>query len=136
MSRHITIVPASTQSGRETIRALLSSDSKPLIRGIYRDPAKAPIEFTQSPNFEAVKGDVSSDTGIDFSDTDAVLYIPPPIYDGTDTGEFATKTAQNVRNAIQKAPGMKRLVLHSSLGSQYESGIVSEPCKCSLVVRY
>lgn len=125
MSRHFTVVPASTQSGRETIRALLSSPSKPFVRAIYRDPAKAPAEFTQSPNFEVVKGDVSSAEGLDFTGSDAVLYVPPPTYDGQDQGDFATNAAQNVLKALQKTPSVKRLVLHSAMGAQHGSGIVS-----------
>lgn len=127
MPAQFTIVPASTSSGRETIRTLLASESKPFIRGIYRDISKAPAEFTQHSNFEAVKGDVSAGEGLDFSNSDAVLYIPPPTYDGTDTAEHATKAALNVQNAIQKAPSVKRLVLHSALGAQLDHGIVSSP---------
>lgn len=125
MPRHITIVPASTRSGKDTIHALLASENPPFIRAIYRDPTKAPVEFTESPNFEAVQGDVGQGTGIDFSGSDAVLYVPPPTYDGTDMGEFAAKAANHVLDAIKKAPTVKRLILHSAMGAQYDSGIVS-----------
>jgi hypothetical protein len=124
MSPHFTIVPASTSSGRETIRTLLASESKPFVRGVYRDISKAPAEFTQNPNFEAVKGDVSTGEGLDFSNSDAVLYVPPPTYDGTDTAEHATRAALHIQKAIQIAPKVKRLVLHSALGAQFDHGIV------------
>lgn len=124
MSLHITIVPASSRAGRETILVLLESKERPFIRGIYRDPSKAPAEFTKQPNFEAVKGDVDTGTGLDFSGSDAVLYVPPPTYDGTDQGQFATQAATNVEKALRAAPNIKKLVLHSALGAQYNHGIV------------
>ncbi|KAH6880002.1 hypothetical protein B0T10DRAFT_581962 [Thelonectria olida] len=123
MPAHITIVPASTQAGKETVLFLLASKSKPFVRGIYRDPSKAPTEFTQHPNFEAVKGDVGSGAGLDFSGSNAVMYIPPPTYDGTDQGQFATQTALNVKKALQNAPNVTRLLLHSSMGAQHDHGI-------------
>lgn len=123
MSLSITVLPASTQSGRETIRSLLSSPRPPTIRAVYRDTSKAPKEFTSNPNFTAVKGNVNDASSLDFGASDAVFYIPPPTYDGTDTKEFATKTAGNVKAALQKATSAKRLVLFSAMGAQYERGI-------------
>lgn len=124
MSLHITVLPASTQSGKETIRALLESDSKPTVRAIYRNPAKAPVEFKEHSNFEATQGDVATGEGLDFSSSQAILYIPPVTYDGTDQGQFATRTAQNVKEAIQRTPSLKKLILHSAMGAQYDHGIV------------
>lgn len=124
MPTHITVVPASTQAGRETIRVLLQSENKPSVRGIYRDPSKAPAEFLENTNFEAVKGDVGTGAGLDFQGSDAVFYIPPPTYDGTDQSEWATQTATSVKNAIQGTPSVKRLLLFSSVGSQYDHSIV------------
>ncbi|KAI5868198.1 hypothetical protein GGS23DRAFT_17217 [Durotheca rogersii] len=123
MPRHITVVPASTKAGRETIRVLLASESKPLVRGIYRDTSKVPAEFASHSNFEAVQGDVGTGAGLDFSRSDAVFYIPPPIYDGTDQGEWATQTATNVKSALESAPNVQRLLLFSSVGSQYNHGV-------------
>ena len=124
MSPHITVLPASTKAGRETIRALLSSDSKPCVRAVYRDPAKAPPEFLENSNFEAVKGDVGDGDSLDFTGSNAVFYIPPPILDGTNQAEWATRTATNVKNALKKA-NVNRLLILSALGSQNSSGIVS-----------
>lgn len=129
MASYIAVIPASTASGRETIRALLASDSKPFVRGFYRDPAKAPSEFAQHPNFEVATGDVMKGTGLDFTDSHAVLYIPPPPLDGTDVGEFAVKAATNVENAIKKAPSVKKLVLHSAVGAHHDSDIVRMPSR-------
>lgn len=124
MSTHVTVVPASTQAGIETIRILLESERKPLVRGIYREPSKAPTEFIQKPNFEAVKGDVGTGIGLDFSISNAVLYVPPPTYDGTDQGEFASRAARNVEDALRGAQTVKRLVLHSAMSAQYDHNIV------------
>ena len=124
MSLRIAVVPASTKAGRETIRQLLAAESKPFVRAIYRDPSKAPSDFAQNPNFEAVKGDVGAGTSLDFSSADAVFYIPPPTYDGTDQGEWATRCAENVKKAIRDAPSVKRLLLFSALGGQHDHGIV------------
>jgi uncharacterized protein YbjT (DUF2867 family) len=124
MPLRIAVVPASTKAGRETIRQLLEAESKPFVRGIYRDPSKAPSDFAQNPNFEAVKGDVGAGAGLDFSSADAVFYVPPPTYDGTDQGEWATRCAENVKKAIHDAASVKRLLLFSALGAQHDHGIV------------
>lgn len=124
MAIHITVVPASTQAGKRTIAALLSSPTKPVIRGIYRDLSKAPAESTAHSNFEATTGDVSAGTGLDFTGSDAVFYVPPPTYDGADLAEFATKAANNVKKALQDAATVKKLLLFSSMGAQYDHGIV------------
>ncbi|KAH6854694.1 hypothetical protein B0I37DRAFT_37670 [Chaetomium sp. MPI-CAGE-AT-0009] len=123
MPLRIAVVPASTKAGRETIRQLLEAESKPFVRGIYRDPSKAPSDFAENPNFEAVKGDVGTGAGLDFSSADAVFYVPPPTYDGTDQGEWATRSAENVKKAIHDAASVKRLLLFSALGAQHDHGI-------------
>ncbi|CAM1510984.1 Fc.00g084970.m01.CDS01 [Cosmosporella sp. VM-42] len=123
MAFRITILPASTKAGKETIRALLNGASIPFIRGVYRDTSKAPAEFTNHPNFEAVEGDVSAGTGLDFSGSHAVFYVPPPTYDGTNQSEHATKTAHNVKKALLNAPSVKKLLLFSSMGAQYDHNI-------------
>ncbi|KAK4237798.1 hypothetical protein C8A03DRAFT_15684 [Achaetomium macrosporum] len=122
MPLRIVVVPASTKAGRETIRRLLESENKPHVRGIYRDTSKVPSDFTQNPNFEATEGDVGTGAGLDFTSADAVFYIPPPTYDGTDQGEWAARCANNVKNAIQNAPSVTRLLLFSALGAQHDHG--------------
>ncbi|KAM0323345.1 hypothetical protein ACHAQA_008938 [Verticillium albo-atrum] len=121
MTLHITVVPASSQGGRETIRNLLSHATQPLVRGIYRDTAKAPTEFINNPNFEAVQGDVSKST-VDFSRSDAVLYVPPPTFEDIDIAEFATNAANNVKASLEKA-SVKRVLSFSAMGSQHDHGI-------------
>lgn len=124
MSHHITVLPASTKAGRETIRTLLASDSKPSVRAVYRDPSKAPAEFLKNSNFEAVKGDVGDANSLDFTGSNAVFYIPPPTYGGEDQGEWATRAANNVKKALKDA-NVNRLVILSAIGAQNSSGIVS-----------
>ena len=124
MSIHITVLPASTQAGRETIRALLADDSRPTIQGIYRNTSKTPPEFANNPRFTAVQGDVSDGSSLNFSGSDAVFYIPPPTFDGTDSTVFGTNAANDVKEAVQKAPSVKRLLLFSAIGAQHEKGIV------------
>ncbi|KAF7562638.1 hypothetical protein G7046_g1474 [Stylonectria norvegica] len=123
MNFHITVVPASTRAGTETIRALLDTSAHVSIRGIYRDPSKSPAEFISNPNFKATEGDVATGTGLDFSGSDAIFYIPPPTYDGADQGEHAAKTANAIKKALESAPSVKKLLLFSSMGAQYDHSI-------------
>ncbi|KAH7131303.1 hypothetical protein EDB81DRAFT_906411 [Dactylonectria macrodidyma] len=123
MAPHITVVPASTKAGKATISELLSSPSKPFVRAIYRDASKAPAEFISHPNFEVVTGDVSVGSSLNFTGSDAVFYIPPPTFDGTDLAEFATNAANNVKKALQDATSVKKLLVFSATGSQHDHGI-------------
>ncbi|KAF5605742.1 isoflavone reductase P3 [Fusarium pseudoanthophilum] len=115
-------VYSSTKVGKETIRLLLTSSASSTIRGIYRDTSKAPEEYTSNPNFSSVKGDVASEESLDFRNSDAVLYVPPPTYENIDQSEWAKQTANNVKGALKKS-GVKRLVVLSGLGSQNDHGI-------------
>ena len=119
----VSVIPASSNAGRAAVRQLLK-DGGVTVRGFYRNVGKAPDEFQQSPNFTAVQGDVQDASSLSFSGSDAVFYVPPPIYDGTDLGDFATRAANNVKAALVEA-SVKRLVLLSAPGSQHSSGIVS-----------
>lgn len=125
MALTISVLPASTRAGKETIRALLASAGNHVVRGFYRDLAKAPAEYTANPNFEALEGDVSSGQGLTFAGSDALIYIVPPTYDDSDEVEYATRTANYVKNALANAPSVKKLVLQSAMGAQNDSGIVS-----------
>ncbi|CAG9982002.1 unnamed protein product [Clonostachys byssicola] len=119
----LTVIPASTQAGKAAISALLSDEKTTRVVGIYRDVNKAPSEFKSHPKFIASQGDIASGPSLDFSTSDAVFYIPPPIYDGSDVGETARKHAENVKEALANASSVKRLVLFSSMGSQYDRDI-------------
>lgn len=127
MPLRITVVPASTQAGRRTIETLLQDKSQPIVNAIYRDPVNAPEEFLKHSQIQLKYGDVSSESSLDFGDSDAVFYIPPPTYDGTDSTEFAKKNAFNIHQALRRANSVKRLVILSAIGAQHETGIVSIP---------
>ncbi|KAI9149047.1 hypothetical protein HJFPF1_11093 [Paramyrothecium foliicola] len=122
MPSHITFIPASTRAGRETLRQLLKAKEKPFVRAIYRDPTKAPAEFLQSSNLEAVRDDVGTDTALDFGQADAIIYVPPVNYDGSGHEDFAVDALRKVENAL-KTSNVKRLVLHSALGAHHSHGI-------------
>ena len=124
MSFRITVIPASTQAGKETIRALLEDKRQPSVQAVYRNSSKAPSEFISHPKFTALQGDVSGDSKFDFSESDAVFYIPPPTYNGTGTAEFATRAATKVKAALQAASNVKRLLIFSAIGAQHEENIV------------
>lgn len=121
---HITVVPASPKTGQATIRALLADASNPTVKGVYRDLAKVPAEFKANPRFEAVQGNVEDAASLDFTGSDAVLNITPPLYDNQDIIAHARLVSQNTKAAIQKSGSVKRLVLLSSAGAQYDHGVV------------
>lgn len=118
----ITVVPASTKSGVATIKSLLS---KPVqIRGLYRDLSKVPASFSAKASFTAVEGDISNEGSIDLTRSDTILAIIPPIFDGRDLVEHAERTSLNIKSAIERAGGIKRLVLLSSGGAEFSEGVV------------
>ena len=122
---HITVAPASPKTGQATIRALLADASNPVVRGYYRDLKRVPAEFQANPRFEAVQGDVEDASTLDFSGSDAVFNITPPIYEEIDLVAHARLVSENVKAAVKKAESVKRLVLLSSVGAQYDHGTVS-----------
>jgi len=123
MTIQVAVLPASSQAGKATIDVLLKQENPPLIRAIYRDPSKAPEDFTKHPNFTAVQGDVAGDTPLDFDKSNVVFYVPPPIYDGSDSATFATHGANKVKRALE-ASRVQRVLVFSAQGAQHSSGIV------------
>ncbi|KAK0641801.1 hypothetical protein B0T16DRAFT_220870 [Cercophora newfieldiana] len=120
---HITIVSAGTRTARATIRHLLADASAPTVRGIYRDLSRVPDEFKSNARFEAVKGDIEDVSTLDFSGSQAIFVVEPPIYDERDTVQHTKFISENVKEAVKKAPSVKRLVLLTSVGAQYDHGI-------------
>lgn len=119
----VTIAPASTKTGAAIVRSLLSFENQSInIKALYRNVKKAPEEFTSHDNFTAVEADVSDASSLDFSGSDAVLAITPPVYDGRDIVAHATNVSKNVRDAVEKAGTVKRLVLLSSVGAEFSEG--------------
>ena len=123
----ITVIPASTKTGRAVTRALLdeSTTASLSVQGVYRDLNRVPLEFTAHQNFTAVQGDLADSRTLDVRDADAVLAITPPRLDGSDIFENAKIVSENIKIAVQRTGTVKRLVLLSSAGAQFEHGTVS-----------
>ncbi|KAK4245883.1 hypothetical protein C7999DRAFT_33740 [Corynascus novoguineensis] len=121
---HITVVPASPKTGQAAIRALLADASNPIVRGVYRDLSRVPAEFRSNPRFEAVQGTVEDAATLDFSGSDAVFNITPPLYQEIeiDIVAHARQVSENVKAAVKKAESVRRLVLLTSVGAQYDHG--------------
>ena len=118
---NVTVVSAGAQTGKSAIRALLKHDVK--VTGIFRDPAKAPSELTAHPNFKAVQGDVSAT--LDLTGADVVIVTIPPIGEPRDIVTAAKERASNIKTAVEKAAGtVKRVVLLTSIGAQFSTGVV------------
>ena len=127
----VLVIPASTKTATAAIRSLLkihqtSPPDQPVeIKAVYRGTGKAPAEFTSQANFEAVKGDISDASSLDFAGADAVLTVTPPVFDGRDMVKNAETVSKNVKGAIERASSVKRLVLLSSIGAHLSEGVVS-----------
>jgi uncharacterized protein YbjT (DUF2867 family) len=124
----VTIAPASTQTAQAVIRSLLQrhSGAQPIeIQAVYRDLAKVPQEFDSQKNFSAVKGDIDDGSSLNFSGAQAVFTMTPPVFDGRDPIAHAEVVSTNVRNAVERAGSVQRLVLLSSMGAQFSEGVVS-----------
>ncbi|KAF5694525.1 nucleoside-diphosphate-sugar epimerase [Fusarium denticulatum] len=119
----VTIAPASNKTSTAAIRSLLSQNPGVQVKGLYRDLKKVPDEFSSAKNFTAIQGDVGDVNTLDFSGSDAVLMVLPPAYDGRDIVEHAQTMSSNVKTAIEKAGGVRRLVLLSSVGAEFSEGV-------------
>ncbi|UNI15904.1 hypothetical protein JDV02_002390 [Purpureocillium takamizusanense] len=122
---HVTIAPASTRTAAAVIRSLLAQapPGSVDIHALYRNLAKVPKEFAEKPNFHALQGDVSDPTTLDFTGSDAVLTITPPAFDGGDIVKRAEEVSKNVKDAVEAAGSVQRLVLLSSVGAQLSEGV-------------
>ncbi|KAI9164202.1 hypothetical protein HJFPF1_05842 [Paramyrothecium foliicola] len=118
----VTVVPASAQTLKAAVADLLDHPSAPSVVGVYRNLDKAPDEFKKNPHFQAVLGNLHDASTLDFSGSEVVVVLSPPHLDGSDYVAAAKKVAQAVRDAIAKAPSVRRLVYISSMGAQYEKG--------------
>ncbi|KAJ5689027.1 hypothetical protein N7462_003419 [Penicillium macrosclerotiorum] len=117
----VTIIPASTNTGAATIRSLLS---KPVqIRGVYRDLSKVPATFLAQPNFSAIEGDISKKGSFSLKESDAILAIMPPVFDGQDPVQQAERASLNIKTAIEMAGDIKKVVLLSSVGAEFSEGV-------------
>ncbi|KAF4340831.1 nucleoside-diphosphate-sugar epimerase [Fusarium beomiforme] len=119
----ITVAPASNKTSTAAIRSLLSQNKGVQIKGLYRDLNKVPEEFRSADNFTALRGDVGDVNTLNFSGSDAVLFVLPPAYDGRDIIQHAQGISSNVKVAIEKAGSVRRLVLLSSIGAEFSEGV-------------
>ncbi|KAK7433352.1 hypothetical protein QQZ08_000291 [Neonectria magnoliae] len=120
----ITVAPASTKTGAAVVRSLLSFDNPSIeVKALYRDAQKAPNEFTAHENFTVIQADVSDASSLDFSDSNAVLTITPPVYDGRNIVVHSELVSKNVRDAVERSGSVKRLVLLSSMGAEFSEGV-------------
>ncbi|PKY01179.1 NAD(P)-binding protein [Aspergillus campestris IBT 28561] len=119
----ITILPASSKTAQATIRSLLSTPTNTNlhIRGLYRDPTRAPPEFTSHPAFHATHGDIRDANTLDLAGTDALFVMTPPRHDVDDIFQWAREASENTRAAIERS-SVRRVVLLSSMGAEFESG--------------
>ena len=121
----ITIVPASNKTSTAAIRWLLPQNPFFEVHGLYRDLNKVPDEFNSVENFTAVQGDVANAATLNFKESDAVVMVLPPAYDGRDIVAHSTLISNNVKDAIERSESVKRLVLLSSLGAEFAECVVS-----------
>ncbi|KAK4454489.1 hypothetical protein QBC34DRAFT_393528 [Podospora aff. communis PSN243] len=118
---HITVAAASPRTAQATIRQLLADPSAPTVKGIYRNLSRVPEEFKANPRFEAVQGNIEDAATLDFTGSDAVFAVEPPVVDDRDSVKHTRDISENIKGALKKA-GVKRLVLLSSIGAQYGEG--------------
>ncbi|OAA50184.1 NAD(P)-binding domain protein [Beauveria brongniartii RCEF 3172] len=120
----ITIVPAGPKTSAATIRRLLQEAPTDVeVYGIYRNLSKVPADFGSHENFHAVYGDVEDASSLDVGGSDAVMTSTPPFFTGEDPFEKAEQVSRNVKDAVERAGGVKRLMLLSSLGAEFEQGV-------------
>ncbi|KAM3439808.1 hypothetical protein NHJ13734_003541 [Beauveria thailandica] len=120
----ITIVPAGPKTSAATIRRLLQEAPTDVdVYGIYRNLSKVPEDFESHENFHAVYGDVEDASSLDVGGSDAVMTSTPPFLSGQDPFVKAEQVSRNVKDAIERAGGVKRLMLLSSLGAEFEQGV-------------
>ncbi|KAK2016345.1 NAD(P)-binding protein [Colletotrichum eremochloae] len=120
---NVFVVPASTKTGKATIRALLDDASHPYVTGVYRDLGRLPDEFRDHPRFTANKGDAANVGTLNFAGADAVVTITPPLYSESKPIARAREMAANVKYAIGRAGGtVQRVVYVSSAGAHLEHG--------------
>lgn len=122
----VTVIPASTKTGHAAIESLLASKSPELsVLGIYRDLNKVPEKLKTKSQFEARHGDVATEPSLDFAGSDVVVAITPPLmFTSDDPIPGAKSLANNVKEAISRSSTVRRVVYISSMGAQYEKGVV------------
>ncbi|KAJ4165464.1 hypothetical protein LMH87_007096 [Akanthomyces muscarius] len=120
----ITIVPAGPKTSAATIRQLLNKAPASVdVYGVYRSIYKVPAEFLSHKNFHAVCGDIEDASSLDLSGSDAVMTSTPPFFSGEDPFAKTEEVSNNVKGAVERAGGIKRLMLLSSMGAEFAEGV-------------
>lgn len=120
----VTIAAAGTRTGAATIQSLIeTAPAGTEIFACYRNLAKVPEAFKAHPGFHAVQADVNDRASLDFAGSHAVLAMTPPVFENSD--EQARAVCTNIKDAVEKSGTVKRLILLSSKGAEFESGVVS-----------
>ena len=121
----VSIAAAGTQTGAATIRAIIKASPKTEIHALYRNLEKVPEEFKSHDSFHAAQGNIDDAASLDFSGSNAVLVMTPPIFDDIDVLAHTRNICNNMKQAVEKAGTVKRLVLLSSIGAEFDKGVVS-----------
>lgn len=121
----VSIAAAGTQTGAATIRAIIKANPTTEIHALYRNLDKVPQEFKSHATFHAVKGNIDDALTLDFSGSNAVLVMTPPIFEDIDVLAHTKNVCNGVKEAIEKAGTVKRIVLLSSVGAEFDKGVVS-----------
>lgn len=120
----VTIAAAGTRTGAATIQSLIeTAPAGTEIYACYRNLAKVPEAFKEYPGFHAVQADVNDKSSLDFAGSHAVLAMTPPVFENSH--EQSRTVCTNIKEAVEKSGTVKRLILLSSKGAEFSSGVVS-----------
>ena len=120
----VSIAAAGTQTGAATIRAIIKANPTTEIHALYRNLGNVPQEFKSNPAFHAAKGNIDDASSLDFSGSNAVLVMTPPIFENIDVLAHTKDVCNGVKEAIEKAGTVKRIFLLSSVGAEFDKGVV------------
>lgn len=121
----VSVAAAGTQTGAATIRAIIKAHPATEIRALYRNLEKVPQEFKSHATFYPAKGNIDDASSLDFAGSDAVLVTTPPIFQDIDVLAHTRDVCNGLKEAIEKAGTVKRIVLLSSVGAEFDNGVVS-----------
>lgn len=121
----VSIAAAGTQTGAATIRAIIKANPEVEIHALYRNLERVPQEFKSHATFHAAKGNIDDASCLEFSGSNAVLVMTPPIFEDIDVLAHTKDVCNGMKEAIEKAGTVKRIVLLSSVGAEFDKGVVS-----------
>lgn len=115
----VVIFPASSRSGAQAANLLLSQGLK--VRAVARNLSK--LESLKALGAEIVQADLSQPESIKsaLQDAQALYFVNPTPYDGSDMFKEAQRVAQHLTEALEDS-SVKRVVLLSSIGAEQPTG--------------